>query len=130
MTGRPCTRCGRVQPAGEFARDRSTPDGLRRICRTCAAALMRAWRTSPDGRDRFNATARRYKAANPEKERARLALRRAVRAGRVRVHPCAVGIGCAGRLEAHHPDYARPLEVVWLCRRHHEALHHQREAAA
>ncbi len=25
--------------------------------------------------------------------------------------------------DAHHPDYSKPLEVVWLCRKHHLALH-------
>ena len=25
--------------------------------------------------------------------------------------------------EAHHPDYSKPLEVVWLCRLHHVELH-------
>lgn len=30
---------------------------------------------------------------------------------------------CKGRISAHHPDYSKPLEVVWLCVRHH-TLHH------
>jgi len=35
--------------------------------------------------------------------------------------PCAV---CgAGRALAHHWDYARPADVVFLCRKHHAALH-------
>lgn len=30
---------------------------------------------------------------------------------------------CRGRVIAHHDDYARPLDVRWLCERHH-GLHH------
>lgn len=26
--------------------------------------------------------------------------------------------------EAHHEDYDRPHDVVWLCRKHHDAIHH------
>ena len=27
--------------------------------------------------------------------------------------------GKNGRIEAHHPDYSRPLEIIWLCPKHH-----------
>lgn len=27
------------------------------------------------------------------------------------------------RVDAHHDDYAAPLNVRWLCRRHHKLLH-------
>jgi hypothetical protein len=33
-------------------------------------------------------------------------------------------------IEAHHGDYARPLDVTWTCRRHHRALDRQRQGAA
>jgi hypothetical protein len=34
--------------------------------------------------------------------------------------PCEV---CgATKVEKHHPDYSKPLEVRWLCREHHLAL--------
>jgi hypothetical protein len=26
-------------------------------------------------------------------------------------------------IEAHHPDYDKPLEVIWLCRQHHVEEH-------
>lgn len=36
---------------------------------------------------------------------------------------CEIGGDCAGRIDAHHDDYSRPLDVRWLCQRHHR-LHH------
>lgn len=43
-----------------------------------------------------------------------------LRRGKIQRGPCAV---CGEEsVEAHHEDYSKPLEVVWLCRRHHVAL--------
>lgn len=43
-----------------------------------------------------------------------------LRRGKIERKGCRV---CGEPAEMHHPDYARPLEVVWLCRRHHLDLH-------
>lgn len=39
-----CTKCDQVKPLTEFYRDRHAPDGLRRLCKDCAAASQRRWR--------------------------------------------------------------------------------------
>lgn len=54
-------------------------------------------------------------AAN-RKQSARRDVAHAVKSGKLRRQPCEV---CGERAEAHHPDYAKPLDVRWLCRRHH-----------
>ena len=41
------------------------------------------------------------------------------RRGRLKPQPC---IFCGTRAEKHHPDYSRPLLVVWVCRDHHLEL--------
>lgn len=66
---------------------------------------------------------RRY----PEKAKARSKLREAVRHGRLERQPCLI----CGILpvDAHHPDYSKPLDVMWLCRRHHQDEHNRLRAS-
>lgn len=61
--------------------------------------------------------------SEPEKGRARWNTWKAVRDGVIKKGPCEVGSDCLGRIEAHHEDYGKPLEVRWLCKRHHMMLH-------
>jgi len=48
-------------------------------------------------------------------------VRRAIDAGKLVREPCEV---CGNtKSEGHHEDYSKPLDVVWLCRKHHVAAH-------
>lgn len=47
---------------------------------------------------------------------------RAVRRGVITRGPCEV-CGDASDVEAHHDDYSKPLEVRWLCTKHHGEQH-------
>src|SRR5271166_6209119 len=49
---------------------------------------------------------------------------KAIREGRLRPTPCAI---CGGpfAVHAHHPDYSKPLDVVFLCPSHHVRLHNR-----
>lgn len=50
----------------------------------------------------------------------------AVRRGHLAPEPCEE---CgASPAEAHHPDYAQPLKVQWLCGDHHAVAHGRRRA--
>lgn len=49
------------------------------------------------------------------------AVNNAIRDGRLTKHCCFV---CGSpNTEAHHPDYSSPLDVVWLCTKHHKQVH-------
>ena len=55
---------------------------------------------------------------------ARNYLNRLIRKGLVTRLNCEI-CGSNKNIEAHHDDYARPLEVKWLCRVHHDEHHHK-----
>lgn len=62
-----------------------------------------------------------WKQAFPNRRKAQTALGNAVRDGRVLKEQCYV---CGeAKVEGHHPDYDRPLDVVWLCTKHHKLTH-------
>lgn len=67
---------------------------------------------------------RRSRQKYPEKREARLRVQVAIRNGTLLRQPCEkCGIT---DVEAHHDNYAAPLEVRWLCSAHH-AEHHRIE---
>lgn len=69
------------------------------------------------------AAALRWSAKHPERRKANTLLGNAVRDGRVVPWPvCALPL-CESAPHAHHPDYSRPLDVVWLCPSHHKQAH-------
>ena len=62
-----------------------------------------------------------YRANHPERKAAHQAIQTALRNGRLTRQPCGV---CANhKSHAHHDDYAKPLDVLWLCHTHHMERH-------
>lgn len=48
-------------------------------------------------------------------------LDRSVYKGIIKRKPCEK---CGDKkVEGHHPDYSKPLKVIWLCKIHHKAIH-------
>jgi hypothetical protein len=70
---------------------------------------------------------RTARANSPEAYKARTAVSNALRGGKYRTPkifkgPCVV-CGTTEKITAHHDDYSRPLDVVWVCAQHHADLH-------
>lgn len=89
----------------------------------------KSWNKLPDEERRRRANARgrlkyrRFKLDHPDRYAAKVALKREVKARRIISLPC---WECGGlKTEAHHPVYSLPLDVVWLCRKHHRQLHRE-----
>lgn len=63
----------------------------------------------------------KYREENPKKYAAHVKVGNAIRDGKLVPQPCQV---CSGlKVHAHHCDYDKPLEVLWLCSEHHVAWH-------
>ena len=79
------------------------------------------YNSSDAGRKAHARALRRQVEKHPEKYKARIAVRNAVRDGKLKRLPCEK---CGAlKSEAHHEDYSKPLEVRWLCNAHHRAEH-------
>lgn len=64
---------------------------------------------------------KRWRAKNPVAYQAHTAVSNAVRDGRLTKLPCEF---CGSeKVHAHHKDYTKPLDVIWLCAKCHHRLH-------
>jgi ribosomal protein S27AE len=152
MRTKRCFRCTTVLPLSEFYKHPMMADGHLNKCKVCTkadATLNRATKTPEElaayEKKRYEDPARRKAIADsrkrarkkdperyarynrddqlrhPEKRAARKKVGNAIRDGRLVKQPCEV---CgAKKVQAHHDDYSKPLEVRWLCIPCH-AKHH------
>ena len=68
-----------------------------------------------------NEANKRYQEKYKNRTAARHIFSNAIRDGKINKMPCFV---CGNsNAEGHHPDYDRPLDVVWLCIKHHKETH-------
>ena len=63
---------------------------------------------------------KRHDARYPEKYKARNMAANAIRDGKLVRGPCEV---CGKKAQAHHDAYSTPLDVRWLCPKHHGLEH-------
>jgi ribosomal protein S27AE len=64
---------------------------------------------------------KRHRATHPDRAKARAKLGSALRVGSVKRQSCR---RCGSpNAQAHHTDYAKPLDVEWLCRKCHRQEH-------
>lgn len=58
----------------------------------------------------------------PERQKARQILAYEIKKGNLKRLPCEK-CGETEKIHAHHEDYSKPLEVIWLCSKHHKEIH-------
>ena len=88
-------------------------------------AARKSYAESELGKTIINRIKYRWGSRNPIKQRCSNAVNNAVRDGRLTKPSHCSGCGATGRIHGHHDNYARPLDVRWLCSTCHKAWHHK-----
>jgi len=126
-----CFKCKTDKPHSEFYRHSAMGDGYLGKCKECTKVDVRANRRKnleyyrEYDRKRGNRWKpnyeRDYKVKFPEKNKAHKAVSNAIRDGKLTKEPCFM---CGSeKVVGHHPDYSKPLEVIWLCQGCHKLIH-------
>lgn len=87
--------------------------------RACNRDKARAYRATETGKLRVREAVYRSVANHKLKQRARVIANKTVP-----IQPCEV-CGSEDDIARHHDDYSKPLEVRFLCRKHHGEVHRQ-----
>lgn len=145
MTMKTCNKCGRELNLEMFNRCGRAKDGRVGVCKSCVSeynrqryrkvrdeARARAKEYERDHPDRILESRLKRHESNPSKRNAQRIVEYAIKAG-VLVNP-QVCSKCGAtapekRIEAHHDDYAKPLEVEWMCTACHRRADAARRAA-
>lgn len=145
-----CFKCGEVKDISEFYKHKEMSDGHLNKCKECTKKDVRSHRAENIERIRAydrerGATKARieknkayqrnhrkeitkykieWRKRNKDKANAYRCVSYHVKAGNIKREACGV-CGCE-KTQAHHEDYSKPLEIVWLCEKCHKALHRKK----
>jgi hypothetical protein len=140
-----CFKCKQILELSEFYKHPMMGDGHLNKCKKCTRKDSEDRRKIKEKdinwflseRERHREKSKKYRELgkskpkrysekwlleNPEKKKAYMAIKNALRSGKMHRHPCCI---CGNKAHAHHEDYSKPLDVIWLCPKHHGERHVQ-----
>jgi hypothetical protein len=128
-----CGTCKTYKYESEFGARKASIDGFAHKCKICQKEYDKARLRDPKrmkarleyqktkGKDKHNAATRKWVANNTIKRAAHILVGNAIRDGMLVKKNCEK---CnSEKSNAHHDDYAKPLDVIWLCDDHHKIWH-------
>jgi len=120
-----CSRCHQIKDEEYFQKDASKKDGLCSACKECEhlrylARLDYNKNYYQKHRSYYRKKYLFWQTTHKDQFNAGWLLRHYKKLGKIIQKPCLV----CGKLpsEAHHSDYSKPLQVIWLCKGHHGEL--------
>lgn len=128
--GKQCKRCSKTKDTSKFCKRSGAKDGLQPWCKKCQREYRENYRLSDAGKSKENKYRQskkgkaahrkadlRYRDDNPDRYKANNIVNHAIRDGRLHKNPCRCG---ETKVQGHHEDYSKPLDVEWLCIECHE----------
>ena len=138
-----CFKCGQMKPLSEYYKHSEMADGHLNKCKECTKKDVQKNRRKnikyyrEYDRKRFKTQKRKeahnkrcpiYRKNNPEKYKAHNLVNSAIGCGRLRRPEYCQDCGKKHRyIHAHHEDYSRPLDVIWLCPPCHAKRHKEKQ---
>lgn len=143
-----CSYCKELLPLSRFGVDRQKKSGLSSRCLSCRRTLKKTeYADNPEkflsrNRESYNRTSNKARERNKRYYRenkdkiirrtynnevlrgfARRKINYAVKTGKLIKPSTCSHCNIKTNLDGHHPDYSKPLEVIWLCRGCHGKEH-------
>lgn len=113
-----CALCNLHKPVSHFYRSILNKDGLLGKCKECHCLSQKKNKS-------YKEVAHHKKFwlyENKLKTKAHRDVSYAIKKGTLVRQPCEK-CGTTANVVAHHEDYTKPLDVVWLCKQHHKERH-------
>lgn len=117
-----CSVCQHYKPKEAFGHDSSQVDEKNGVCKACLSRREKQRFMTMERRVKHTIYKRSHKARDPQKHFARQMVAAAVAGGFLLRGPCEV-CGTIDNVQGHHDDYPKPLDVRWMCFRHHCEVH-------
>jgi hypothetical protein len=119
-----CSKCNETKQLTEFYKSEINRDGLLGYCKTCQIETVAARKKEKKlvSYGEISMYQKFWLAENRLKKKAHQAVSYAVQKGKLVRQPCE-RCGTNENVVAHHEDYSKPLDVVWLCKYHHKERH-------
>ena len=134
-----CFKCGAEKPLTDFYKHPQMKDGRLNKCKECNKADVRKNRkdnidyyrqydvdrfaNNPERRKLAIENCKNYRKQNPVKYKAHAMVNSRIRSGAIIKADQCECCDSIENLHAHHDDYAKPLDIRWLCPVCHKAWH-------
>lgn len=151
MNEKQCFKCGYTKLVTDFYRHKQMPDGYVNKCKECTKKAVRdnyrknidkykeydkkramlphriearkKYESTTDGKDALKKAKSKWLESNQIKRATQIIVGNAVRDGKLIKPLNCIECGSTGRIHGHHCDYAKPLDVMWLCPACHMKWH-------
>lgn len=128
----PCARCNIKKPINAFYVSTISSSGNKGLCKPCVRKRTNTNNREPHRVAFFSSEAgklaakknfRNYLSKYSNRHNVRMAVAAAINRGDLVRSKSCEECGVIGKIEAHHNDYSKTLEVRWLCKSCHCTWH-------